>query len=135
MDQTYQPAAFEFLKKREMWLRDLMFDRPKYPAIAREVGVYLAMRMSEKTPYTWPSQARIAKDLGRKRETINAALKRLREDGLIVATSAKIGADASKDSRQLTYELSMWWDMSAKRDIHMSAKRDTNKRLPNNGKV
>jgi hypothetical protein len=119
-----------FLRRREMWLRELMLYSPKYPAMAREVGVYLAMRMSEKRPYTWPSQARIASDLGRKRETVNAALMYLRRDGHVKVTTAKLGDDAGKDPRQFTYELRLPYDpptddMSAKRDIRTSAKRDT----------
>lgn len=112
MDETAAPKAadYEFLKRREMWMRDLMLNRPKYPAMAREVGIYLAMRMSERVPYTWPSQARIATDLGRKRETINAAIQRLKADKLIKAETKKLGLDADKDSRQLTYSLRLWWE-------------------------
>lgn len=113
-----------------MWLREMMLYSPKYPAMAREVGCYLAARMSEKRPYTWPSQARIAADLGRKRETVNVALMYLRRDGRITATTDKLGDDAEKDPRQLTYQLRLPYDpvsedMSVKRDIRMSAKRDT----------
>ncbi|MCD1645205.1 helix-turn-helix domain-containing protein [Aurantimonas coralicida] len=106
MDQENSPTStdYEFLRRRELWMRELIRQRTlgEWP---RVVGIYLALRMSEKRPYAWPGQKRMAEDLDCDRNTIGRAILKLRREGWILATNEKLGDDAKKDSRSYTYTI------------------------------
>jgi DNA-binding MarR family transcriptional regulator len=82
--ETKEPTldAARWLKRRDAWIRQLV----SYGFVSRNgklTGVYVAMRMSAKRPFTYPAMKSIAKDLGVSTRQIARALKELEDEKFI----------------------------------------------------
>lgn len=82
MEKTENIDAGRWLKRRDAWVRQLVSDG----FVSRNgklAGVYIAMRMSAKRPFTYPAMKSMAKDLGVSTRQIARALKELEGESFV----------------------------------------------------
>jgi len=88
MDEPTENPSGRWLRRRDAWMRKLVSDS----FVSRNgklAGVYLALRLSAKRPFTYPAMKTMAKDLGVSVRQIARALKELEvEEYLRVRRSA-----------------------------------------------
>ena len=80
-EESRSPTA-KWLWRRDAWIRQLV----SYGQISRNgklVGVYLAMRLSAKKPYTYPAMRTMGRALDVSTRQIARALKELEEEGFV----------------------------------------------------
>lgn len=81
IEESISPTA-RWLRRRDAWIRQLVSDG----FVSRNgklVGVYVAMRLSAKKPYTYPAMRTMGKALGVSTRQIARALKELEEETYI----------------------------------------------------
>lgn len=76
MTETKIIDAGKWLKRRDAWLR-MLVSNPHVSRNAKVVGVYLAMRMSAKRPFTYPGIKLIAKAIDTSPRHVSRALSEL----------------------------------------------------------
>lgn len=82
MEQIVGIDAGHWLNRRDKWMREVIasafLDRN-----AKLAGIYLALRMSAKRPYTYPAMATMGKDLGVSLRQVARAMKELEDEGYV----------------------------------------------------
>lgn len=79
MENKIQTESGKWLSLRDKWMRELLHNG----FVSRNgklSGVYIALRMSAKRPFTYPSMATMAKDLGVSVRQVARALKELEDE-------------------------------------------------------
>lgn len=71
-----------WLRRRDAWIRQLV-SSSFVSRNGKLTGVYIAMRLSAKKPYTYPSMKTMAKQLGVSVRQIARALKELEGEGYL----------------------------------------------------
>lgn len=79
MDEEKKFDAGRWLNRRDAWIRHLV-SSAHVSRNAKLAGVYLAMRLSAKRPFTYPAMKTMARDLGISTRQIARALKELEEE-------------------------------------------------------
>lgn len=82
MSNTEISDAGKWLRRRDAWLR-LLVSSTYVSKNAKVVGVYIAMRMSAKRPFTYPSAKRISKELEVSTRHVLRALKELEDEHFV----------------------------------------------------
>lgn len=82
MDEARKIDAGRWLKRRDAWIRQLV-SNSFVSRNAKLVGVYVAMRMSAKRPFTYPAMKSMARDLEISTRHIARALKELEEEDFV----------------------------------------------------
>lgn len=80
-EESISPTA-RWLRRRDAWVRQLV----SFGFVSRNgklVGVYIAMRLSAKKPYTYPAMRTMARDLGVSTRQIARALKELEDEKFV----------------------------------------------------
>jgi DNA-binding MarR family transcriptional regulator len=76
MEQTIGTDAGRWLKRRDAWMR-LLVGSLDVTRNGKLVGVYVALRMSAKRPFTYPAMKSMARDLNISTRQVARALKEL----------------------------------------------------------
>ena len=82
MEETEKHKTARWLRRRDAWMRLLVSDG----FVSRNgklAGVYLALRLSAKRPFTYPAMKTMARDLDVSVRQVARALKELEEEGYI----------------------------------------------------
>lgn len=82
MDEKNKPNAGEWLKRRDKWMRELLASS----FISRNgklAGIYVALRLSAKRPFTYPAMNTMAKDLDVSLRQIARAMKELEDENFL----------------------------------------------------
>ena len=90
MENT-EPVKFDagpWLRRRDAWMRMLVSDLD-VSRNAKLTGVYVALRMSSKRPFTYPSMKSMAKDMGISPRQVARALKELENELLLTVKRNK----------------------------------------------
>ena len=88
MSEEKSIDAGKWLRRRDAWLRQLV-SNPHVSRNAKVVGVYLAMRMSAKRPFTYPGIKTIAKALDTSSRHVSRALSELEDEMFISVNRPK----------------------------------------------
>lgn len=80
-EESLSPTA-KWLRRRDAWIRQLV-SSGFVSRNGKLIGVYVAMRLSAKKPYTYPAMKTMGKALGVSTRQIARALKELEEEGYI----------------------------------------------------
>lgn len=76
-------GAGDWLRRRDKWMRELLMHR----IVSRNgklAGVYIALRMSAKRPYTYPAIESMARDLNISHRQVARAVAELKAEHFIV---------------------------------------------------
>lgn len=73
------------MNRRDAWMR-LLVSHSFVSRNGKIVGVYVALRMSAKRPFTYPAMKTMAKDLGISARQVARALKELEDEGFILVS-------------------------------------------------
>lgn len=79
MEENDKQKTARWLRRRDAWMRLLVSDQ----FVSRNgklAGVYLALRLSAKRPFTYPAMKTMAKDLAVSVRQVARALKELEEE-------------------------------------------------------
>lgn len=79
MDQKIETDAGRWLKRRDAWMR-LLVSTSFVSRNGKIAGVYIALRMSAKRPFTYPAMKSMAKDLDISTRQVARALRELEEE-------------------------------------------------------
>jgi DNA-binding MarR family transcriptional regulator len=74
--------AGRWLKRRDAWVRQLV-SSGFVSRNGKLTGVYIAMRMSAKRPFTYPAMKSMARDLGVSTRQVARALKELEDEEFV----------------------------------------------------
>lgn len=82
-DHPPNGGAGEWLRNRDKWMREVLMSS-FLSRNAKLAGVYLALRMSSKRPYTYPSLDSIGRDLSVSPRQVSRAISELVNEHFIV---------------------------------------------------
>lgn len=83
MDQKIETDAGKWLRRRDAWMRQLV-SNAFVSRNGKLAGIYVALRLSSKRPFTYPSMKTMAKDLGISVRQLARALKELEDEEFIL---------------------------------------------------
>jgi hypothetical protein len=83
-DHTSNGGAGEWLRNRDKWMREVLMSS-FLSRNAKLAGVYLALRMSSKRPFTYPSLDSMGRDLSVSPRQISRAISELVDESYIMS--------------------------------------------------
>jgi hypothetical protein len=78
MTDEQKPSAAHFLRNRDAWIRSVL-ECNELTHVQARVGVHLAMRMSVRTQFCWPSIETIATSIGASQRSVISSIDTLDE--------------------------------------------------------
>jgi hypothetical protein len=84
--QNGNGGAGDWLRRRDKWMRELI-SSAHVSRNGKLAGVYLALRMSAKRPFTYPAINSMALDLGISPRQVSRAMSELVEESFITRTA------------------------------------------------
>jgi hypothetical protein len=79
MEQKKQTESGKWLSLRDRWMRELVIN-PNVSRNGKLAGVYIALRLSAKRPFTYPAMKTMAKELGVSVRQVARALSELEDE-------------------------------------------------------